>query len=170
MTLRLTRCVSLFVVVRDKLMVYHFGFLKEMVVMLATPSQEDYIEAIWLLIENKGYARTIDIADHLGVNNPSVTKMVQKLHESGMVLYERYRGISMTAEGERLGKKLAERHQMLELFLQSIGVQDRQEIVQTVEGIEHHFSHSSLKQIESLVQFIQLNPDWWEKFSSRSPE
>ncbi len=134
--------------------------------MLATPSQEDYIEAIWLLIESKGYARTIDIADHLGVNNPSVTKMVQKLHESGMVLYERYRGISMTAEGERLGKRLAERHHMLELFLQSIGVQDRQEIAQTVEGIEHHFSYSALKQIESLVQFIQLDPDWWEKFSS----
>ena len=46
---------------------------------MPTPSMEDYIEQIYILIERKGYARVSDIAENLSVHPSSVTKMVQKL-------------------------------------------------------------------------------------------
>ena len=48
---------------------------------MPTPSMEDYLERIYQLIEDKGYARVSDIAEHLDVHPSSVTKMVQKLDE-----------------------------------------------------------------------------------------
>lgn len=59
---------------------------------MPTPSMEDYIEQIYLLIDNKGYARVSDIAEALEVHPSSVTKMVQKLDRESYIVYERYRG------------------------------------------------------------------------------
>jgi len=57
---------------------------------------EDYLEVIYGLIQTKGYARAVDIAEQLGVKSPSVTAMVQKLDDMGLVVYERYRGLTLT--------------------------------------------------------------------------
>ncbi|MDQ3999379.1 MAG: metal-dependent transcriptional regulator, partial [Thermoproteota archaeon] len=64
-----------------------------------TTRMEDYLEVIYELITQKGYATTVDISDYLNVSSPSVTKMLQRLNESGHVNYERYRGISLTESG-----------------------------------------------------------------------
>lgn len=58
---------------------------------MPTPSMEDYIEKIYSLIENKGYARVSDIAEELLVHPSSVTKMVQKLDKDEYLVYEKYR-------------------------------------------------------------------------------
>lgn len=138
--------------------------------MSTTPSQEDYIEAIWILIQNKGYARVTDIADRLGINNASVSKMIQKLDEDGLLIYERYRGLNLTKEGYSLGLHLSKRHQMLESFLQSLGLTDTEEIDRTVEGIEHYFSRNAMKKISNLMEFIEDHPEWWEEFNQWSKQ
>lgn len=68
---------------------------------MPTPSMEDYIEQIYLLIENKGYARVSDIAEALSVHPSSVTKMVQKLDRNEYLIYEKYRGLILTPKGKR---------------------------------------------------------------------
>jgi len=64
---------------------------------MPTPSMEDYLERIYLLMVEKGYARVSDIAEHLGVHPSSVTKMVQKLDREDGVdeahVYEDVEGI-----------------------------------------------------------------------------
>lgn len=77
--------------------------------MVTTPTQEDYVEAIWSLIQDKGYARTIDLAERLGVNSSSVSKMIQRLDEDGLLVYERYRGMVLTNESYKLGQQLSTR-------------------------------------------------------------
>lgn len=54
-----------------------------------TTRMEDYLEVIYELIEQKGYAITVDISKYLNVSSPSVTKMVQRLDESGHLNYEK---------------------------------------------------------------------------------
>lgn len=71
---------------------------------MPTPSMEDYLERIYMLIEEKGYARVSDIAEALEVHPSSVTKMVQKLDKSDYLVYERYRGLVLTAKGNKIGK------------------------------------------------------------------
>ncbi|CAM5187823.1 HTH-type transcriptional regulator MntR OS=Ureibacillus acetophenoni OX=614649 GN=mntR PE=3 SV=1 [Ureibacillus acetophenoni] len=121
---------------------------------MPTPSMEDHIEQIYLLIETKGYARVSDIAEALSVLPSSVTKMVQKLDKDGYLIYEKYRGLTLTSKGERLGKRLVKRHELLEQFLRMIGV-DEERIYADVEGIEHHLSWNSIDRIADLVQLLE---------------
>ena len=124
---------------------------------MPTPSMEDHIEQIYLLIEQKGYARVSDIAEALSVLPSSVTKMVQKLDKDGFLIYEKYRGLTLTSKGLKLGKKLVKRHELLEDFLRLIGVKE-ENIYNDVEGIEHHLSWNSIDRISDLVLFLEENP------------
>lgn len=123
---------------------------------MPTPSMEDYLERIYMLIEEKGYARVSDIAEALEVHPSSVTKMVQKLDKSDYLVYERYRGLVLTAKGNKIGKRLVYRHELLEDFMKIIGVDDTH-IYKDVEGIEHHISWDAIDRIGDLVQYFQEN-------------
>jgi Mn-dependent DtxR family transcriptional regulator len=115
---------------------------------------EDYLERIYMLIEEKGYARVSDIAEALEVHPSSVTKMVQKLDKSEYLIYERYRGLVLTSKGKKIGKRLVYRHELLEDFMRLIGVNDSH-VYQDVEGIEHHLSWDAIDRIGDLVQYFQ---------------
>src|SRR5581483_7231728 len=83
-----------------------------------SPSQsaEDYLERIHELIEQKGYARVVDIALSLKVKQASVTSMVQKLAEGGYLEYEKYRGLLLTEKGRDIARKIQNRHLTLSRF------------------------------------------------------
>src|SRR5690625_3517792 len=119
-----------------------------------TPSMEDYIEQIYNLIKTKGYARVTDIAEALEVHPSSVTKMVQKLDKDEYVHYEKYRGFVLTAKGNKVGKRLVFRHDLLEDFVEIIGV-DEDKIYDDVEGIEHHLSWNAIDRIADLVDYFK---------------
>ncbi|MDG5788711.1 transcriptional regulator MntR [Evansella sp. AB-P1] len=125
---------------------------------MPTPSMEDYIERIYLLIEEKGYARVSDIAEALEVHPSSVTKMVQKLDKSEYLVYEKYRGLILTSKGKKIGKRLVYRHDLLEEFMKIIGV-NGENIYEDVEGIEHHLSWDAIDRIGDLVQYFEENPE-----------
>ena len=71
-----------------------------------TSACEDYLEKIHHLIESKGYARAVDIASALGVSQASVSAMIQRLDAEGYVVYEKYRGLTLTEHGRNVAKKL----------------------------------------------------------------
>jgi Mn-dependent DtxR family transcriptional regulator len=121
---------------------------------MPTPSMEDYIEQIYILIEEKGYARVSDIAEALSVHPSSVTKMVQKLDKDEYLVYEKYRGLVLTSKGKKIGKRLVFRHDLLEQFMQIIGVK-QENIYNDVEGIEHHLSWDAIDRIGDLIQFFE---------------
>ena len=123
---------------------------------MPTPSMEDYIEQIYNLIETKGYARVSDIAEALEVHPSSVTKMVQKLDKDEYLNYEKYRGFVLTAKGKKIGKRLVFRHELLEEFLEIIGV-EKDNIYNDVEGIEHHLSWNSIDRSGDLVNYFKTD-------------
>lgn len=121
---------------------------------MPTPSMEDYLERIYKLIDEKGYARVSDIAEGLEVHPSSVTKMIQKLDKDEYLIYEKYRGLVLTNKGKKIGKRLVDRHQLLEEFLGMIGV-EHENIYKDVEGIEHHLSWDSITRIATLVEYFK---------------
>lgn len=125
---------------------------------MPTPSMEDYLERIYILIEEKGYARVSDIAEALQVHPSSVTKMVQKLDLKEYLVYEKYRGLVLTAKGKKIGKRLVYRHELLESFMKIIGVNE-DGIYEDVEGIEHHLSWDAIDRIGDLVQYFEEMPE-----------
>lgn len=124
---------------------------------MPTPTMEDYIEQIYQLIDTKGYARVSDMAEELDVHPSSVTKMIQKLDKDNYLIYERYRGFVLTEKGKKIGERLVFRHDLLEQFLELIGV-DKDNIYNDVEGIEHHLSWNSIDRIGDLVDYFKVDP------------
>src|ERR1043166_5133916 len=86
---------------------------------------EDYLERILELINSKGYARVVDIAAALKISQASVTNMVQRLDTEGLLKYEKYRGLILTATGKSLARRIAQRHKLLSEFLRMLGGDDR---------------------------------------------
>ncbi len=119
-----------------------------------TTRMEDYLEVIYELIAQKGYATTVDISSFLNVSSPSVTKMLQRLNESGHVNYEKYRGISLTDSGIAVAKNMHERHGVLAEFLRMIGV-DEDTANRDAEGIEHHLHPETLKKLEEFIKLVK---------------
>jgi Mn-dependent DtxR family transcriptional regulator len=115
---------------------------------------EDYLEVIYELIQYKGYATTIDISEYLNVSSPSVTKMVQKLNESGHLNYEKYRGIRLTEKGILVAKSIRDRHGLLAEFLKIIGV-DEDTANKDAEGIEHYLQPKTLGKLENFIKDIK---------------
>ncbi|MBM7597985.1 Mn-dependent DtxR family transcriptional regulator [Virgibacillus halotolerans] len=125
---------------------------------MPTPSMEDYIELIYNLIDTKGYARVSDMAEQLSVHPSSVTKMVQKLDKDAYLNYEKYRGFVLTEKGKKIGERLVFRHELLEDFLEIIGV-EKENIYDDVEGIEHHLSWNSIDRIGDLVNYFKADKE-----------
>jgi Mn-dependent DtxR family transcriptional regulator len=118
---------------------------------------EDYLERILELVNSKGYARVIDIASALDISQASVTNMVQRLGNDGLLKYEKYRGLVLTPAGEKLARDIAQRHRLLTDFLQLLGLSKRV-IHHDVEGMEHHISPPTLRAIAALTRVLQAKP------------
>lgn len=119
-----------------------------------TDRMEDYLEVIYELVQQKGYATTIDISQYLNVSSPSVTKMVKRLDETGYLKYEKYRGICLTRQGIDVAMSIHQRHSLLAEFLKMIGV-DKDIANKDAEGIEHHLHPQTLKKLEEFVKTIK---------------
>src|SRR6476619_6714472 len=107
-------------------------------------SAEDYLERIHELIEEKGYARVVDIASSLQVKQASVTSMVQKLGELGYLNYEKYRGLILTEKGKSVAVNIQRRHETLSRFFSLLEL-DPQTQKPDIEGIEHHLSPATVE-------------------------
>jgi Mn-dependent DtxR family transcriptional regulator len=119
-----------------------------------TDRMEDYLEVIYELVQEKGYATTVDISSYLNVSSPSVTKMVQKLDETGYLKYEKYRGIKLTNEGIRIARNIRNRHGLLAEFFMMIGI-DEETANNDAEGIEHHLHPETMRKLEEFINELK---------------
>ena len=111
---------------------------------------EDYLEVIYELVQRKGYAITGDICDYLNVSPPSVTKMMQRLHETEYLVYEKYKGINLTNKGTDVAQGMRQRHGILKEFFIILGV-DEETAHRDAEGIEHHLEPKTLEKLENFL-------------------
>ena len=85
-------------------------------------SAEDYLEMILRLNEEKGYARSVDIAAGLSVSKPSVSVAMKNLRESGYIVMDKDSYISLTDKGMEIARNIYDRHKALTEALIRIGV------------------------------------------------
>lgn len=133
---------------------------------MISKSVEDYLEAIYRLLKEKGYARPIDIAQKLRVKQPSATEMVQRLAKDDLVAYEKYRGMTLTPKGERIANSVYRRHRTLAEFLKILGVEERIAEEDACK-IEHDVNPKTMRQLVKFVEFVQKSPQeprWLERF------
>ena len=114
-------------------------------------SAEDYLEMILMLREQKGYARSIDIANALAVTKPSVSFAMKRLRENGYILMDEENYITLTEKGNEIAERIYSRHKALTTFLSKIGV-DAETAREDACKIEHDISDETyaaiLREIE----------------------
>ena len=123
-------------------------------------SAEDYLEAMLILYEEKGYIRSIDIAKHLGVTKPSVSYAVKRLRESGYINMNANGPITLAPAGYKIARRIYERHKALTAFLVKLGV-SRDQAEEDACKIEHDISHETYV---AICEFV--NQDSEEKLGN----
>ena len=85
-------------------------------------SAEDYLEAMLMLKEERGYVRSIDVADKMGVTKPSVSYATKRLRESGYIALDPAGMIVLLPPGLEIAERMYERHKLLSELLMGLGV------------------------------------------------
>lgn len=122
-----------------------------------TESMEDYLEMICRHVRENGYIRVSFLAEQLNVRPPSVSKMVGKLRELGLVRYEKYGLITMTGRGYDMGNYLLWRHEVLHRFFCLLNHADSQ--LELVEMVEHFMDRQTVERLDILTRHMQ-NSHW----------
>jgi Mn-dependent DtxR family transcriptional regulator len=120
---------------------------------------DDYLEQILHLIEEKGYARPVDVSKRLGISQASVTNMLQRLDAEGLVKHEKYRGTALTEEGRRIAQAIIDRHELLTAFLRLFEI-DEETIYRDVEGMEHHVSRATLNALRAVTETLRESQEF----------
>lgn len=108
---------------------------------------EDYLKAIYACTRSGAAATTTELSGRLGVTSASVSSMLKRLDQDGLVEHERYRGVQLTEVGERRALNVLRRHRLLELFLvQELGV-PWERVHDEAEVLEHAISEYLLEAI-----------------------
>jgi DtxR family manganese transport transcriptional regulator len=116
----------------------------------AAETAEDYVEAISQVLADKGVCRVVDLARRFDVSHVTVTKIVSRLKENGLVISERYKPLELTDAGRRLAERSRQRHEVVYQFLLAHGVSKAVAATDS-EGIEHHVSPETLKAMQSFL-------------------
>lgn len=123
-----------------------------------TRSVEDYLKVIYHLSSQGGFAATSEIAAQLDVSAPSVSGMVKRLSETGLIEYVPYRGVQLTAQGRRAALKMIRRHRILEVYLvQQLGY-DWDGVHDEAERLEHAVSDQLIERMSAALGAPRYDP------------
>ncbi len=127
---------------------------------MPTPAVEDYLKAIYLLCEpgGEGAVGTSAIAERLGVAPASVTGMLKRLGQQGLVRHERYQGASLTEAGRREAIRMIRRHRILELFLVEVLGYTWDMVHQEAERLEHAASDTMVNRMARVLGNPVVDP------------
>lgn len=115
--------------------------------MIIHESAENYLEAILMINNKKGFVRSIDIANELGFSKPSVSVAMKNFREEGYINVDADGLISLTEKGENIAFSMYERHNIIAKVLMALGV-DEQTAYDDSCRIEHDISEQSFEKIK----------------------
>lgn len=110
-------------------------------------SDEDYLEAVLIVLSKKGYCRSVDLAGQLSVTKPSVTVAVTKLEKAGLLHKDEERFLHLTDAGLEVAQNIYERHCFFRDSLIRIGV-DPEIAEKEACMLEHDLSQDSFLKIK----------------------
>jgi len=120
---------------------------------------EDYLKAIYRLErEGEPPVATSTIADTLDVTPPTATSMVEKLEDRELLDREKYKGVTLTPEGETVALEVIRHHRLLETFLTEELGYDWSEVHEEAEILEHHISEEFERRVAAALDDPEVDP------------
>ena len=116
-------------------------------------SSEDYLERILMIEKEKGFVRSIDVANALNFSKPSVSVAMKKLRENGYLTFDDSDHIHLSPEGRAVAERMLDRHLTLSNFFEKLGV-PKEVAVEDACKIEHDLSPESYEALKELSKKI----------------
>lgn len=123
-----------------------------------TPTVEDYLKAIFTITSRGDPASTSGIASHLAVTPPSVTSMLHRLRDNGLVEQTSWGHVALTEHGLTHAHDVVRRHRLLETFLHRVLGVAWDEVHAEAETLEHHLSDRLEGLIDAALGFPDRDP------------
>ncbi len=121
-------------------------------------SKEDYLSIIYKSQNSEDTIKPNIIASKLTVSNAAVTDMLKKLAKDGYILYEKYKGIKLTKDGENYAKNVVRRHRIWEVFLNQIVGMPWGKVHEEANRLEHSSSDYLINRLEEMLDFPLYDP------------
>jgi DtxR family Mn-dependent transcriptional regulator len=120
---------------------------------------EDYLKAIYVLQAEEGPpVSTSTIAEYLDKSSPSVTDMIGKLADRGLVDREPYQGVELTTEGEAVALEVVRHHRLIEAFLADQLDYDWSDVHDEADALEHHISEEFERRVADALDDPEVDP------------
>jgi len=123
-----------------------------------TSSVEDYLKVIYRLSRSGRPATTSEIATALALSPPSVSGMVKRLSEQGLLYHEPYRGTELTAEGRRAALRMLRRHRIIESYLVGFLHYSWDTVHEEAERLEHAVSDELIERMAAALGNPEFDP------------
>lgn len=121
--------------------------------MAVSEAIENYLETILLLSERKPELHAIDICDELGYSRPTLSVVLKKMRDEGLIEIDKYNHITMTETGRAIAERVYERHNLITAMLMSLGVSEETALKDACK-IEHDISEES---IDCIRRYLKEN-------------
>ena len=126
---------------------------------MLSAKMEDYLKTIYeLQTRGEGPVSTSSIAETLDVTPPTATSMMEKLEERELVEREKYKGVTLTREGETVALEIIRHHRLLETYLAEQLGYDWTEVHDEAERLEHHISEEFERRVAELLGDPEVDP------------
>ena len=126
---------------------------------MLSDAMEDYLKAIYVLQTEDGPpVPTSDLAEYLGKTPPTVTSMVGKLADRGLVDREKYKGVELTDEGETVALEIIRHHRLLEAYLAEHLNYSWSEVHEEADALEHHISEEFERRVAEALGDPTVDP------------
>ena len=113
-------------------------------------SMENYLETIYVLEQQTGFVRSVDVATELGFSKPSISNAMKKLKAEGYVQIEEKGRIVLTEEGRKIAEHTYEKHCVISHWLMHIGV-SRETAMEDACKVEHDLSEETFQAIKKFL-------------------
>jgi DtxR family Mn-dependent transcriptional regulator len=123
-----------------------------------TAPVEDYLKAIYAIGKGTGAAATNDIAQRLALAPASVSGMVRRLAEQGLLAYERYHGVKLTESGRRAALRTLRRHRVIEAYLAKALGYPWDRVHEEAERLEHAASDELVDRMAATIGEPEVDP------------
>lgn len=120
---------------------------------------EDYLEVILELESTRKVARGKEIAEKLGIQPGSVSGALKTLQKKGLINWEKYGYITLTAKGSKIAKNIAKRHTVLKDFLVNVLQIEDESADATACRMEHAIDDETMKKLVNFIEYISTCPN-----------
>lgn len=124
----------------------------------ATVTEENYLKALYYLVDEQGEITISDLSREMGVSKPTSNSMIKSLSSKGLVEYEKYKPLRLTDTGRKMAALVIRKHRLTEMFLVEQMGFGWEEVHEVAEQIEHIRSDKFFDRMDDLLGHPTLDP------------